>query len=283
MADATTYEDDGVLWEIPPATRVDSVADRGANNVPLRRDTGPWGRHLCTRGVVPGPKFVPRAKRFNGHPAIYTDFLREEGPWDITASMLATCANPVDPTMWFNAPHGYDPTYLAAILCRPVNGVDWFGAWDACNGHIGTTATIGHTTHSKVSPMTDATIGPKSDPGKRKRCWGVTTSILIGDPWPSTDIEGDEDQTVLVLVKVDGEKSFMEIDWRDAGNKMQTDRTNFKLARRTAKEIFFGFVHCSYVAVAGLKLGSPAEAEIGALRDWAAPWMPATAHLALEP
>lgn len=267
MADAVTYEDDGLLWNKWPATRVELVKDRGTNNVPLRRDKGEWGRRLCTRGATPGPIWMPSCKRFNGRPAICEDFLQPDGPWERATAGLFTCDNPHDESLWFNAPHGYPQPYLAAILCRPVNGIPFFGAWDASNGHIGTTVTIGHHDH----------------PTKKKQVWAVTTSILIGDPWPTTDIEGDDNQTSLVLVRADGENSFLELNWRNADDQIETHRMNFELARRTAKEIFFGYVHAAYLTVAGMKLGAPTEEEIDRIRDWSAQYMPKPEELPLEP
>jgi hypothetical protein len=269
MLDITAYEDDGLAWSIPAATRIDTVLDRGANNRPLKRDTGIWANNLCIRPPIPipGPKLVARSQRFNGRPAMFADFIAKEGPWDKVYSMLSPVADPRDKNLWFSPPHGYDTPYWGAILCRPPNGEDWFGAWDACNGESGTAATIGHA------------VNPK----KEKRCWGVTTSVWLGDPWPSTDIEGSDQQTVLVIVKVDGASSFMELTWRDFNGDLQTDRTNFTLKNYPAKEIFFGFVHGSYLSVAGLKTGAPTEAEIAAVRNWSAPWLPATGFLPEEP
>ena len=74
MLDVTTYKDDGSTWSIPPATRVDSVADRGANKRDLKRDNGRWGFNLGVR-QIPGPKVVPSARQFNGRPAWLSDFL----------------------------------------------------------------------------------------------------------------------------------------------------------------------------------------------------------------
>jgi hypothetical protein len=142
-----------------------------------------------------------------------------------------------------------------------------FGAWDAYNGHLGTTMTM-------AKGLSFA---------KDRRVWGMTTSLGKGDPWPSTDVEGSADQTVLVIGKVDGEESFMEINWRDARGKLQTDRTNFTLTSYSAKEVFFGFVHSSYVSAAGLKTGAPTAAEIDAVRAWSAAWLPPTGPLPDEP
>ena len=43
MADLVPYKEEGTDWPVPPAMRIDTVADRGANSLPLRRDTGIWG------------------------------------------------------------------------------------------------------------------------------------------------------------------------------------------------------------------------------------------------
>jgi acetyl esterase/lipase len=263
LRDATTYKDDGCLWSIPAATRVDSIADRGKNNRALVRDQGPWSSILKTKHI-PGPRYVASSTRFNGRPAMFTDPVGPGG-FGKVYSMMSPVADPGDKALWFNPPDGYSTPYWGAVLCRPANGLsDVFGAWDACNGHIGTTATMAKGLSAKPY-------------------WGMTTSLGRGDPWPSTNVEGSEDQTVLVIGKVDGDDSFMEINWRDADGELQTSRTRFKLTNYTAKEIFFGFVHSSYVSAAGLKTGSPTEAEIDAVRDWSTAWLPPTGHRAVEP
>ena len=55
MADLVPYKEEGKDWPATPAMRIDTVADRGANQLPLRRDTGIWGRNL---GVlrIPGAR-----------------------------------------------------------------------------------------------------------------------------------------------------------------------------------------------------------------------------------
>jgi hypothetical protein len=267
VRDATTYEEDGAAWSKPPATRVESVADRGPKPRPLKRDSGAWSKNLRVP-PIPGPKYLRACRRFNGRPAMLTDYLGPRGVFGRVCAMLSPVANPLDPAMWFNPPHGYDAPYWCAILCRaPEELTQWFGAWDANNGHMGTAATIG------------AGIAR----GKTNPYWGVTTSVGLGDPWPATKVEGSADQTILVIVKVDDANSFMELTWRDASGKIVTDRTNFRLKSYTAKEIFFGYVHSSYLTVAGLKVGSPTEAELQAVRDWSAPWIPPMGKLPVEP
>jgi len=96
-------------------------------------------------------------------------------------------------------------------------------------------------------------------------------------------VEGSPDQTVLVIVKVDDANSFMEITWRNSNGQLETRRTPFRLKSYTAKEIFLGYVHSSYLSAAGLKTGAPSEAEIEAVRNWAAPWIPPTGSLPAEP
>ena len=267
LRDAATYEDDGAAWSKPAATRVDTVGDRGPNPRPLKRDAGVWSKNL---GVarIPGPKYVRTSRRFNGRPAMLTDFLGAAGVFKRTCSMLSPNADPLDSAMWFNPPRGYDAPYWCAILCRATEDfTEWFGAWDANNGHMGTAATIGAALKR----------------GKKNHCWGVTTSLGLGDPWPSTDVEGSADQTILVVVKVDDANSFMELTWRDIDGKLVTQRTDFRLKSHTAKEVFFGYVHSSYLTVAGLKVGSPTEAEVEAVRNWAAPWIPPMGSLPVEP
>ena len=70
---------------------------------------------------------------------------------------------------------------------------------------------------------------------------------------------------------------------RRADGEIETHRKNFTLMRRTPKEIFFGYVHASYLATAGLKVGDISEAELDTIRAWSAQWMPAAAPLPLEP
>jgi hypothetical protein len=264
--DSVAYDDDGAAWSIPAAKRVDSIPDRGTNNVPLKRDSGTWGQ-IMKLPRVPGPKIVASSQRFNGRPALFTDPVGPGG-FGTVYSALATAADPRDESQWFNPPAGYDTPYWGAVLCRPANGLlQNFGAWDAYNGTIGTTVTLGKAP------------GPADRPGR----WGMTTSLMKGDPWPATKIAGSDDETVLVIAKVDGADSFMEINWRDATGRLQTDRTVCTLANYTAKEIFLGYVHSSYLCAAGFKTGSPAEAEIDALRAWAASWLAPAGPLPVEP
>jgi hypothetical protein len=266
MQDIVAYRDDGKDWSIPAADRVDRVLDRGANNRPLMRDAGTWGELLKMKRI-PGPLVVSHSRRFNGRPAMLTDTLGPGG-FGKVYSMLSPVADPRDQTQWFNAPHGYPAPYWGAVLCRPAKGeVDVFGAWDAYNGHLGTTMTM-----AKGLSL-----------AKDRRVWGMTTSLGKGDPWPSTDVEGSADQTVLVIGKVDWKNSFMELTWRDAGGELKTDRTDFTLTNYSAKEIFFGFVHSSYVSAAGFKSGTPTEAEIDAVRAWSAAWLPPRGPLPVEP
>ena len=236
VLDATTYEDDGHAWSLPAATRIDSVADRGANggvnNRPLHRDNGRWGFNLGVQRI-PGPKLIPCAPQFNGRPAWLTDFLRRGGFCGEVFAMLSPIADPRDNKTWFNAPKGYDPPYWGAVLCRPANVEHNFNAWDGFNGQVGTTVTLGK--------------------GLIDHYWGATTSVGLGDPWPTTKVKGSDRQTVLVIGKVDGKNSFMEFHQRDAHGKLMTERANFTLKSYPVKEMFFGYVHHSYVSVVGLK------------------------------
>ena len=267
MIDIVSYDDDGSEWSLPAATRVDSVNDRGTGDLPLRRDAGAWSNILQTNKLIPGPLVVPESKRFNGRPAMLTDSVGPGG-FGKVYSIVSPNADPKDESTWFNAPNGYSTPYWGAVLCRPANGsTDVFGAWDAYNGHLGTTATMAKgLTKSKDGPV-----------------WGMTTSLRKGDPWPSTRIVGSEDQTVLVIGKVHGATSFMEINWRDASGRLQSDRTDFTLASYSAKEIFFGYVHSSYVSAAGLRTGAPDESDIDKVRAWSADWLPPTGALPTEP
>lgn len=252
MLDVTTYEDDGSTWSIPPATRVDSVADRGTGNRPLNRDNGRWGFNLGVE-QIPGPKVVPCAPQFNGRPAWLSDFLRRGGFSGEVFSMLSPVADPRDNATWFNPPKGYDTPYWGAVLCRPADLAHNFNAWDGFNGQIGTTVTLGK--------------------GLVDHFWGATTSVGLGDPWPTTKVKGSDQQTVLVTAKVDGKDSFMEFHWRDADGQLKTERASIKLTNYTAKEMFFGYVHSSYVSVVGFKTGLPTEDEIAKVRAWAEPWL----------
>ena len=267
MADMIGYDDDGLLWTIRPQRRVESVADRGGKNYPLKRDGGIWGPILGVERI-PGPAMIPSSLRFNGRPAMLTDCIGGDGAFGQVYTMLSPHDNPKDRNLWFNPPHGYPVPYWAAFLCLPTDGFEYrFGAWDAFNGEIGTTATIGHAVNRKTS----------------RRCWGMTTSLWLGDPWPTTDIPGSELQTVLVIAKVDGESSFMQISWRNVKGEFVSVRTELTLARRTAKEIFFGYVHTSYLSVVGMKVGVPSEEEIEAVCEWSSRWIPRTGYIPAEP
>lgn len=261
--DVTTYEDDGVAWGLPAATRIASVKDRGhgKDNRPLNRDQGRWAFHQGLLRPMPGPQLIRCAAQFNGRSAWITDFLGRGGFCGEVFATLSPVEDPRDNRTWFNAPNGYPAPYWGAVLCRPANVKHNFNAWDGFNGQIGTIVTLGKGFYNNV--------------------WGATTSIGLGDPWPQTNVVGSDQQTVMLIAQVDGANSFMEFHQRDANGKLTTQRATFTLKSYPVREMFFGHVHSSYVSVVGLKLGLPTEAELKKVRAWAEPWLPPKAALPL--
>ena len=64
---------------------------------------------------------------------------------------------------------------------------------------------------------------------------------------------------------------------------MKSERANITLANHTAKEMFFGYVHSTFVSVVGFKTGSPTEDEIAKVRAWSEPWLVPTGSLPVAP
>lgn len=238
--------------------------------MPVQRDNGAWG-NTVGQTAFPGAVYLPGSQRFNGRAAAYHDFLAELdvpefGGLHDAHSTLSPNLDPEDSSTWFNAPNGYDTPYWCAMLCRLPNGSAQTNgsAWDAHQGYIGTT----------VSLISNVLGTP--------RRWGATTGVAPGTAWPATGVFMDDNVTVLIVTRVDGSNSFMEINWRDSNGDLVTDRTDFTLTNYTAKELYFGFPHTTYWTTAGLKLGLPDENDIDRVREWSAQFMPIGGFLAPE-
>lgn len=248
------------------------IQDR-RGDMPMKLMPGAYpllGAEYGVYGPLPGPIYLPASPRFNGRAALVTDPFPATGsffPLSAGLSPNGTSTSSTDDTsQWFDPPNGYAQPYWVAVLARLASGAN-SAIWDATHGGI-------------PGPGTGPTIGPDIFGGADGK-WEVS---LFGD---LTKIENNHvssvDETVLVFVQVDGANSFLEVNWRDAGGVLQTERQNGVL-RDTPRylECFLGWVHPTYWADTAIKRGLPTEDELDFIRTRAAAYMPAAASLAEE-
>ena len=253
--DAATYQDDGTTWGIPAARRVDHVPDRGPGQRDLTRDQGPYGA-LFFAPPLPGPVAISQSPMFSGRAAWHDDLVESSG---FFAATLSPVTDPSVSSTWFNPPLGYSPPFWYAILGR-TTAAPKTGLVDSTRGELGTCPTI--------------------DGGLSNR-WSIATFGPQPFPWPSINHQVSPDETVLMIAEVASgtNASFLEINWRDASGTLQTLRQHVTVNPYTCKELYFGIVHEEYVSAAAVKLGVPSKAETDAVRNWAAPYIPAAGPL----
>lgn len=290
LADATHS------WDLLDATlygpRVQQVPDRAGDH-PLRRFAGEFPYFGTATfeeaGQLPGPLYIASSARFNGRPAMISDSLGLETAdlggglvfhiWsgltpNVSPDETEGIGDPdEDSGIYFNAPDGYAQPYWLAVLGRCESpddpdgnpATDPIGIWDATHGGKGTGPTIG----GKIFGLGD-------------RDWQFSNfgpgAVLI-----STDHPASVDETVLVFCHVNGASSFLEVNWRDSGGTLRTERATGTMLGWNYLEAFFGWLHGHSVSAAAIGLGVPSEAELDRMRTWASYWIPPARAEAEEP
>ena len=272
MADAVTYMPDAGerdTWGIDTSPRVAKVQDRGTAAMPLLRDQGMWGQ-VFTLPAFPGPLYTPTDPRFSGRPSFFADPMVHLGP-DLynVHSILSPVIDPEDPKTFFAAPDGYQAPYWMAVLAHPpvgeasLEGMTSLSAViDSHRGVTGAGPTVGGTLYGDNWGV--ACFGPQPP----------------GFFWPGIE-RAYQAETALVVVFVGSgiDGSWMEVSWRE-GDEIKTRRDTITLGAQPDgaplpfEETFFGWAETMRNSAMGIKLGTPLEAEIDALRTWSSPFIP---------
>lgn len=234
---------------------------------------------------LPGPLYIPSSAMFNGHPAVFCDHQPQyTGSFfgDLFSALSPnTSADgtqgiddpPGDSAVYFNAPHGYPPPYWVAVLGRlgladdpltdPNTGSS--GVWDATHGGGGTGPTVGRLIVGLGGNNWQfSNFGP-----------GL---VLI-----TTSHVATVDETVLLIICVNGASSFMEVNWRSSAGVLMTTRATGFMNNWNFLECFIGWVHGPRLAGAAIRRGFPDEDEIDQVRHWGSYFIPPAGALPDEP
>jgi hypothetical protein len=234
---------------------------------------------------LPSPLYIGSSDRFNGAPglfcdhqpqytgSVFGDLFSALTPNVNEAQTEGVFIDGTDSAIYFNPPHGYVPPYWVAVLGRLGLGDDPLidpntgssGIWDATHGGTGTGPTIGRKlVRLGGNSWRFSTFGP-----------GL---LLVSTPHDAV-----VEETVLVIVSVNGASSFIEVNWRTATGVLSTSRTVGNMRNWNYREAFLGWVHGPYWMATGIRLGAPNEAEINRVRLWASYFIPPAGALPDEP
>jgi len=250
-ADAITYIDDGMGYNIPSNVRVDSVPDPIGGR-PLLRDK--LGLMLKNKPHIPGTIFQPSDSKFGGRSSWFSDTIIPHDPavpsyaYSIQ-SMLNSVADQVGaPETVF----GWQQPWWGAVLVR---GAGPFGGHN--QAYID--GNPGMVTISR-SPKGTVII----------RCWpeGLVMGPMIDSGAPY------EEEAALVQWLANGTESWLEVNYRGADGVLVTKRVAGALGTSNMNQFHTGFTHTNHTSCIGLAKGIPTSAQTDAVRNWANPFIP---------
>jgi len=262
-------------YGITGATRVTFIPDRiGTKH--LYDDTQWGGVHAATYTGVqpcPGPLHIASSDRFNGHPAVRFDKLKEVGETNDLYAIL-TPVDYTDDTTYFNATGGYPAPWSCVMLGRPVTAVGQHadaGLWDSTLGGPGQTASTTIHAGRFFTAALDWEAANWANGSASNRLTlthdaSVDETVLL--VWHTSSVAGS---------------SWFEANWKDSSGALQTERVTGTLNAHTFREFFLGWVHKFYFAFGGTKTSEWTAAEVDRMRSYAAQYMPAAASLVEEP
>ena len=254
--DAQLYTDDGEAWDIAPAVRVDTIPDGSDNGRPMFRDQGPHGA-IFLQPPLPGCLWVPDTDRFGGRPAWHSDrvlladsyFLN----WHSMLSPLTDKDDPDDFFAWAN------PWWQAMLLHFTPGQTGREVA--ALDGDPGMTTIEGYDPNNGYAP-------------------GINVSAWIGGhntgPYLTSTVPPYSDRSILLMTLKDGASSWLDITWRDDTGDLQTQRVSGPLGgSNPMNTLHTGWSHSNSMTCLGLAHAAPTDAQVEAVRTWAAPYLTA--------
>ena len=255
--DATTYLDDGENFDIPEAVRVDSVVDP-IGGLMISRDHFGRGK-LFGYPLIPGALFQSSNPMFGGRPSWFSDTIEPHNatePW--YGYSLQSSLSPVQdpwgaPDTFFDWPQ----PWWGAVLAR---GVGPFGGHNQAyiDGNPGMVT---------ISRSASGTVMIRSWTGGTTLGKSIDSGVAY------------EEETVLVMWLANGEKSWLEVSYRDAGGSLVTKRVLGEIGDRKMDDFHSGFSHTNYTSAIGIAKGIPTADQTDAVRNWAAPFIPKPAML----
>ncbi len=252
-SDAITYVDDGKNYNIPEAVRVDTVADPSGNLV-MSRDAG-FRTKLLGLPPLPGTLFQTSNAMFNGRPSWFSDTVVPHDPskpgyYYSLQSQLSPVQDPWNaPDTFFKWPQ----PWWGAVLVRGVGPFEGHNqAYIDGNPGMVTISRSPKGTVMVRSWTANRTFGP---------------SIDSGAPY--------EEETALVMWLANGEESWLEVNYRDADGLLITKRVLGAIGGKNMDDFHSGGSHTNYTSSIGIAKGVPTAAQTDAVRNWAAPFIPA--------
>jgi len=281
------------MFGLDDTPRITSIPDRGTNNMPLLRDDGNWTDFYgLFAGKLPGPLLIENNPQYNGRPSLFADVMiagrsgSKESEFTLH-SMLSPNANPMPEgsATFFNPPNGYQAPYWLATLSRyenvavpvidsvtglPATARSLSAFVDSFRGVDGAGPTWGGSmlvTHYGV-----ACFGPNDETGVYPYFHWAQMNKPLSD--------GPQSMIAMLYVGVGIKASFMELNWREAG-EVRTLRQYFTLGSKPNnipypfEELFIGYAENMHTSALGIKLGTPTEEELTAVREWGVRYLPA--------
>lgn len=257
--DATTYVDDGKSYSIPEALRVDSVTDP-INGKTMSRDHVGRGKALGVP-IIPGTLYQASNEMFGGRPSWLSDTIVPHDPkkpsyFYAVQSSLSPVPDFLDTDTFFDWPQ----PWWGAILVRGVGPFE---------GH--------NQAYIDGNPgMVTISRSPKGTVMVRSWTAGSTLGPMIDSGAPY------EEETALVVWLANGEESWLEVNYRDADGLLITKRVLGAIGGLNMNDFHSGFSHANYTSAIGIAKGVPTTTQTDAVRNWAAPFIPAPDPALLE-
>lgn len=255
MNEAVTYTPSGTEqtnYGIDSSLRVASIPDRGSTPLDLVKDPGHYGTIYSLPSAVPGPLYVPASSYFVGRDAASCDQMAN-GHTTFYGMLTATTSN-VDTSKYFNPTTGYSPPYWVALLGDYC---------DTLNGSTGDGFTLGNDfpgTHYGTA------------------CWNLGANgspQYINTRWPKVTTD-----TKLFMAYNSGNgraatDCFIDVTQRWHDGSLVTQRIYGGQDVCNYQTWFIGLQDgAGYLSACGIKTGTPSEANLTAVRSWAAHYIP---------
>lgn len=245
------YDDPGGDgYDIPPAVRVEYVADGGSGldgDRPMLKDQGPYGA-LFSMNPVPGPLYVRRSPVFAGRPAWESDIVFPIGIFfDNIHSMMSPQIDKNDTGEWFG---WAEPWWIALLIALvPSDG----GNEDAfIDGDPGMVTMQGGPTVLINTWLNLATPGPTIDSG----------------------VALDRLQSCMVVAQINGASSFLDVTYRDEDGTLITDHTaGSQTAAVTMETMHTGWTNMNTTSAIGMAQGTCSPEQLEAIRLWSHPYL----------